>query len=261
MVLITGTSKIKGMLDLSGIGIQLKSGDKYPITDDQFNDHTVQIAVQMGLITHVAQATTNYGTSRIQLRNLHDKAISLNALTAPVNPGAIFTLPEEEMNTPGIQGALAKGMLEVVSRVQPQPLIEEATIQIDDVFADDTDVSHADDSVPMDMFETNEEANKPVVIDSVIDTPNPDPIEPKDIPDPKKKSVVWNPNKERLAHTQTHMDSVTAHKTSKTTQKEKSVDVSEISFVDEELDEQRRQSHPILKDGGPPNNNNEIEFI
>ena len=276
-MLITGTKKIKGALDLAGINKQLTVGSEMSITDEEFHDHTVQTAIKMGMITYKQGSTYLKfdGSTHIKLKNIHNRPIAINALTADVRPGDTFNLSEEQINNGDIRAALAKGMIEIVSSVRVQEG-KETSVKIGDIFkTDKKDEEGILETISSDesYLETNEELPAPktvkaprtkskiVEIKNVIDTEDPDPVSNQDIQDPKKEAIVWNPNKEPIAHTTTKMKSVSVSKEGITDGPIAKDDVSDdISFVDKEVEEERKASHPKLKDQ-PSENNNELDFV
>ncbi len=247
MITIKGTSKIKGALDLSGVNKQLKAGDRIPLTDEDFSDHTVQLAVSMGFITYEKGGILEVGSnsSAIKLRNIYDRSIRVNALDDEVRPGQTFTLSEDQVNSGDIRGALAKGLLEIVSSVRAAPETGELNVRVGNIFNEEDykQENPTPDDNPR-YLETNEEALAP----SVIDTDDPEPVGKDDIPDPKGKTVIWNPTHDPVAHAKTQMEAISIGKEGAPEVIESSVDVSDISFVDAELDQQRKNLHPILKD-------------
>jgi len=251
MITIKGTSKIKGALDLGGINQQLKTGDCIPLTDEDFSDHTVQLAISMGFITYEKGGIldVDYTSSSIKLRNSSDRDLLINALEDTIRPGQTFTLTNDQVNSGDIRGALGKGMLQIVSSAKPSQDIEESDVRIGNIFDEKDKIQEESTSKSEDApryLETNEE----ILEVGVIDTEDPKPVEKKDIPDPKGKTVVWNPTHDPLVHTKTRtqMEAVSIDKEGVSDPMETNVDVSEISFVDAELDQQRKESHPILKD-------------
>jgi len=256
MIVIEGTDKIRGMLDLSSVNLQMKRGDKYPITEQQFTDNKVQVAIRMGLIKKVGEEENSTFAGQITLKNIYDRSIHLNALEAEIRPGQTFTLTEDQMNSADIRGALAKGMIDVISSARTAS-ISEGNVNIGKLFEDAEDkkviskvTEEESEEKTIDYLETNEEASEPKEIkDSStmfheppsITSENPKPVNTKDIPDPKRKSVIWNPNADPVPHTRTGMNKMSAgEKVGK--------DQDKISFVDKELEEERIKSHPKLKD-------------
>jgi len=264
MVTITGTNKIKGALDLSGINRQLKAGDVIPLTDEDFSDVTVQIAVNMGFITYESKNNYSGSSSAIKLRNIYDRSIRINALGDEVRSGQTFTLTENQVNSADIRGALAKGMLEIVSSARVAQDMNESDVKVGTIFKDEpetpsnvTETPDDDDSQSPKYLETNEEISE----SGVINTENPKPVEKYDVPDPKKKSVVWNPTHDPVAHTtKKQMQAISANRTGTSDVVESNVDISEIDFVDHKLDQDRKESHPVLKDK-PDAIDDEIDFL
>lgn len=266
MVVIKGTDRIKGVLDLNDVGLQLKTGDTFSLAEDQFYKHGVQIALKMGLITYSHNNVPDPNAETIvQLRNIFDKSITINAIDSDVRPGQTFGLSEDLVNNADIQGALAKGILEIVSTIRSEEPDTETSIEVGGIFKEETpgpipqmqqeisiprglDISDDLGSVPDNVLETNEELSVP----NVIEVENPDPIRKSDVPDPKGKTIVWNPNRDPIPHTQSQMDAIgarTGEIGNDSPLVETDINVSdEISFVDKEADAERLESHPILKD-------------
>lgn len=257
MITITGTSKIKGALDLGGINKQLKAGDRIPLTDEDFSDHTVQLAVSMGFITYEKGGILDFSSNKssIKVKNIYDRDIRINALEDEIRPGQTFTLTEDQVNSADIRGALAKGLLEIVSSARPAKEEEETDVRVGNLFGEVEEMPTTEIDTSR-YLETNEEVLDP----GIIDVPNPKPIEKSDIPDPKGKTVIWNPTHAPVAHTKTQMEAVSIGKEGTKELIESNVDVSDISFVDAELDQQRKDSHPILKDQ-PDTKNDGLDFL
>jgi len=279
MIVIKGTDKIKGVLDLNDVGLQIKAGDTFSLSGDQFYKHGVQVALKMKFITYTNNNVPDPESDTIvELRNIYDRSITINAIDSDVRPGQTFGISEELINNADIQGALAKGMLEIVSTIRSSESDMESDIEIGGLFDEAIpgpippireEASILEYKTDDDMLETNDELNSPNVIEeepaNIIDNEDPDPVTKLDVPDPKKKSVVWNPNKDPIPHTRNKMDSVGARKGEIGEVDpliESDVNLGdEISFVDNEQDKQKQESHPILKDKPQKDNNDELDFI
>ena len=264
MITIKGTSKIKGALDLSGVNKQLKAGDRIPLTDEDFSDHTVQLAISMGFITYEKGGILDVGSNSqsIKVRNIYDRAIRINALEDEVRPGQTFTLTEDQVNSGDIRGALAKGLLEIVSSARITQETDESNVRVGNIF--DAEATTQESPAPAPAPDTGDnrylETNEEILSPSIIDTDDPRPVEKKDIIDTKGKSVIWNPTHTPVAHTKTQMEAISLGKDEEPEMIESSVDVSDISFVDAELDQKRKDSHPILKDK-PDTKDDGIDFL
>lgn len=250
MIVIEGTNKIKGALDLGGINKQLKCGDSLPITDNEYHDHSVQIALKMGWLKEKRDNTKNLPTGKITLKNIYDRSIHINALNQEIRSQQTFSLDDDQVRTSEIQGALAKGLLAIISSTNVVSGTE-TTIKVGNLFGEkNKEITEEKDleAIPADFLETNEEIEPTNVIEpsNIIESESPDPIEPTDVPDPKKKSVIWNPNNEPIIHTGNSMDADGKSK--------------DLSFVDKEAEDARRDSHPILKEK-PLENNYELDFL
>ncbi len=273
MIVIKGTEKIKGVLDLGDVGLQLKTGDTFSLAEDQFYKHGVQIALKMGLISYSRNSIPDPDAETIvQLRNTFDRSITINAIDSDVRPGQTFGLSEDLINNADIQGALAKGMLEIVSTIRAPEQNTETSVEVGGLFKEEVpgpippmhqeviSIPRGLDVSEDNILETNEELSVP----NVIEEENPDPIRKSDIPDPKGKTVVWNPNKDPIPHTQSQMDSIDARAGEigdHSPMAETDIHISdEISFVDEELESKRRESHPVLKNK-PEKSDDGLDFI
>ncbi len=263
MINIIGTDKIKGVVDLTGINMQLKTGDNFRISEEQFYDHTVQLAVSMGLISYekARVADPDGEISMIKCKNIYDRPLRINALNGEVRPGETFSLTDDQINGPDIRGALAKGMIEIVSSARSIET-DEADVRVGNIFKEDTKSDPEEKpelryiETESDHLETNEEVADP----SVIESDDPPPVEKWDIPDPKINAVVWNPNHDPVAHTRNSMKAIAADKVGNVEMIETNVEVGDLKFVDQELDEKRREAHPVLKDK-PVANTDGIDFL
>jgi len=252
MVTITGTKKIRGSLNLSGIQKELRAGDTLPISDEQFNDNTVQIALNMGMITYQrTEPLSDFGAIRI--KNIYDRTLTVNSLNnEEIQPGQIFTLPENDVNNADIRSALAKGMLQIVSSVRPTQDVTEGSVRIGNLFAEDKQTPpqpeesenkeppQAPPPAPEKNIQPRLETNEEVVNPSVINDESPSPVSKKDISDPKKASVIWNPTNDPIAHTRSSMEFIS-------TSDKNQEDHEDVTFVDKEQESTRKESHPILK--------------
>lgn len=259
MITIKGTGKIKGALDLSGINKQLKAGDALPITEEEFNDHTVQVALSMGFLKFERGGLIDMPTdTSVNVKNIYDRPLRINILDADIRPGQTFTLTEGQINSSDIRGALAKGYLEIMSSARPSDDAKESDIRVGNLFSKDKEEEPMGSGLDLepDYLETNEEVENP----SIINTENPDPVTAEDIPDPKRASIIWNPNNDPITHTSKGMKAVAISKSGEVDPLETNVEIPEISFVDAEMDKERRESHPVLKNK-PTGVNDGIDFL
>ncbi len=256
MIFIEGTKKIKGALDLGGINKQLKTGDRLPVTVEEFNDHHVQIALSMGFLKKVESKNSMPETPMITLKNIYDRPVRINILNEDVRPGESFTLSQKDANSADIRGALAKGLLDIVSSVRPGEATE-STVKVGNIFKEKEPTPGMIETPH--FLETNEEATQPKIV-NVIETETPDPIENSDINDPKGKTVVWNPNCDPIAHTRTEMDAIGVNKDDQNTG-ETNVDIGELKFVDQEMEKERLTKHPILRNQPVKKPHGGIDFL
>ena len=276
MILIEGTKKIKGVLDLSSVNLQLKNGDKFSISEDQFNNTIVQTAISTGFIKWERTSTEDLDINKtVMLRNIYDRIIRINLLDSEIRPKQSFILTNEQVNSSEIRGALAKGLIEIVSSAVVKETGRETDVFIGDIFKDkpteketatpksetkkasvlEKKVVKSDETTI--ILDTNEEVTNPKVIEP---PPKKSSFPPKKKEtDPKKKTVVWNPNQDPIPHTRTTMDSVSVSKEGVHAGIEKE-EAKEIKFVDKEMQEKRIQSNPALKNKNVPSSD-DIDFI
>ena len=277
MILIEGTKKIKGVLDLSSVNLQLKNGDKFSISEDQFNNTIVQTAISTGFIKWERTSTEDLDVNKtVMLRNIYDRIIRINLLDSEIRPKQSFILTNEQVNSSEIRGALAKGLIEIVSSAVVKETGRETDVFIGDIFKDkpttekETAATTKSETKKASVLE--KKVAKPdettIILDTNEEVTNPKVIEPppkkhsfppkKKETDPKKKTVVWNPQNDPIPHTRTSMDFISANKEGTHTEVEK-VEASEIKFVDKEIQEKRIQSNSALKNKQVPGD--DIDFI
>lgn len=181
-MLIKGTSKIKGVVEIPSIRQQLKVNQVLPISDKDYWNSDLQVALRMGYITvsggpEQSSTESTDSTRMITCQNTHIRAISLPGFASDINPGAQFSIKESQLNEPSIRGALAKGMIKVVQLVSDTK-VSEGVVRI----------SKPKSSHP--PTDVNDELPSP---SAVIDDPNPPPVRKADIPDPAGRSIIFNP--------------------------------------------------------------------
>ena len=266
---IKGTHGIKGVLELSNVKLQVVKGGSYSLSDDDFHSSDVQIALKMGYITHESatkekKQDNNDESRKVRCRNTHIRSLSLPVFSGEIKPEQEFIINEADLKNDHIQAAVAKGWLDVVSTVDPSDY-SEGFMKIADIFAEQQSKEEPEKRTEANEFkqelenmfdeekefETNEELTISVTPSNIIDTENPEPIDPKNIPDAKKSSVTWNP---------TNAPVINEMKNTDTTPLVKEGQGDEMSFVDKEAEEQRIKSHPKLKNK-EVEQNKELDFI
>lgn len=202
MPTLTGTNKIKGVLDI-GIKTQITSGQNVHVTTDEFYDHRVQTAIQMKLVTSEDSVALQDGDgNKVRIKNTYHNTLSIGEIIKNLLPGQVTVLDEEELRTPYVQAALSKKMLKIVGSMSPGDK-KESTVKVGDVFGTNKPVipSIEETTKPIqeEVLETNEEiTGAPRVIEmdgptEVVTDPNPAPVQKDAVSDPRKEAVVWNP--------------------------------------------------------------------
>jgi hypothetical protein len=273
-MIIKGTNKIKGVVDLYSIKKQLTKDAKYTIKDSEFWNSDVQAALGMGLITAEQPPNSKdqppQDEAQVVCRNAHSRPITVLNRPTQVMPNQTFTLSQDELQMPDIQKALAKNMISVVSSssAKPNQEEEEGVVTVSQIIAQEE--AKAEQKKREEKWkqmenanrrnidlDTNEELSTP----SVIDEEEPNPVQ---APDQRSvRSVIWNPthaplesenvkkfgSSDKVIDTE-KPDAVDSNegdprRSAMVVEKEKS---DEINFVDKQERIDRIKSHPKLKD-------------
>jgi len=218
--------------------------------------------------TPTQAATSQYtGNRKIKCVNTHHRSISMRQNEREIRPGQTFVLPESDMDTPAVRAAVAKGMIKPLGvadaesedsegKVYVKKRLEGVALTPEHQTEPTVDLGHAPTpSLQLDEpdgegivrvdLDTNEELSSPTIIkdnkgvtwnkseeisgpSNIITDENPAPVDPN-VGDPKRTSVVVDPNKARL-------NAYVANKD------------QNITFVDRLEKQERIASHPKLKD-------------
>ena len=264
---IRGTDKIRGILDLSTIGTQLKIGQLFPVSETQLDDANVKLALLMGFIVKEGDGRKKEEIDKsaedrvVRCLNKHNRAIALKELNREILPNAEFELMEKDIRSPHIKQAIDKGIIQILRISSTDIDFRETFVEMGNIWdekqAESIKEKKKDAEEFLNSFETNEELKTPVkvinsdIVDTnikVIDTENPEPIKPSEIKDPRRNNVIWNPT-----------DAPIMKKIKNATTFDPKKDKNEVNFVDEEADKKRMESHPKLK--SKEVNNMELDFI
>lgn len=184
-MVIKGTEKIKGVLDLSSVGLQLKKGAVYSISDNDFWNSDIQSALKMGFLSSAGDPTQKGDDSKKVVRciNSYHRPITLNSVSAKeVMPNHSFTLPESKLNDPDIRVAISKGMITVTQVIDPNSR-SEGFLELGSLFAKESKKSPKNEEQTIkqspNTLETNEEIDS---LGKVVDETE------------SEKEIVWNPS-------------------------------------------------------------------
>ena len=264
---IIGTEKIKGVLDLSSIKMQLKKGQSLNVRDDDFWQSDVQTALSLGFLRSEGSVQNDCkedGNKVVKCKNTHCRSISMKENDAEIKPGQVFTLKQKEIESPAVKSAVSRGLIKILSMASEEVdegsvsvtklLSGEEDIEIDGFEEDDVSISDLLTKKP--AIDTNEEIPAATVI---IKEANIKPV--KDT-----KEVVWNQHQEDMevrsiesttkVITSEDPDPVDANEGDP---KGKSVVVDpnktryqkykkdeNVIFVDKESEKERIQAHPTM---------------
>jgi hypothetical protein len=246
-VIIHGTARIRGVLDLPTIKKQLKANGVLPLNDIEFSSSDVQIALKMGYITateDTLQVATGKAERTITLINNQHTPINIPNRMHPIQPGIQFTLHESELLNGDIRAAIAKGIIKILNASNPgMPSAGQVKIGLTSPVASQS----VPETTKQPVLDTNEELTTPTrtVAHNVIDTETPEPINKEDIPDPLGKSVIFNPTGQNPLRI---IKNATVAKTNG----------NKLEFVDIEQANERIEKHPKLN---KKNASDDLELI
>ena len=239
-MLIRGTKKIRGILDLYSIKQQLKPGQSLIIPESDYWQSDVQMAVRMGLVQSDLPKEKKDPAKKpdkdkmIKFKNVHHRSIGFEGHKEEIASGQEFFLSEVEIETNPIRNAIAKGMIKVIGSTKEVAEDDEVTVNVfKKMKPEEKDISiDVNEELPM---PTVVKDNKGVVwnissdtvkgvelVSHVIESDTPNAVD-SNTGDPKRSSIVMDPNK--------------AHNKKDDT----------IVFVDKEEDIRHAASHPKLK--------------
>lgn len=169
---IKGTKKIRGVLALPSVKLELKSGHAYNVSETDFWNQDIQIALRMGFITkgkddHDAGQTVPKnvdpdsdddsvaanieGNAMIKCKNIHKRSITLNQIQTEIKPGQIFVVRKKDLELADIKLAVSKRYIEIVEAVDADKEVTESSIRINDLLNMDDEVQEP--SMADDMFQ------------------------------------------------------------------------------------------------------------
>lgn len=287
MPVIIGTNKIKSVLDIDSVGIQVTSGQKVILSDEKFLDHNVQVAIHMGWLESEEKPSSEVSGNKLRIRNVLDRPISIPGLIRELKANQPAIIDEAQARSSAIQAAIAKGILRIEGPIEEADA-SEGSVKIGDIF----DTAEADefftgedatiltsDSVKKEEekeLETNDELLGTV---KVIDSPNPDPV--KVNKDPHKQATIWNPSgntvmnpmsnaiiakgkeiKQIIVEHKEKLDFTAMQKVADGDVKDDTpTDDDKLGFVDKELEQERINAHPKLKNKEKAGQTEEMDFV
>ena len=284
-MVICGTDKVKGVCNISSLGLQITRTGRHIVSDDAIRNNDVQLAQRLGFITCQADGnsllvpggeTVNVPTERqIELRNICNRTINFtvapgsmlanqsihlknersgkrtvhNAMQLP--PGGSITIAESTLKSKEVQSALASRLLEIVGAANPIEMTEGS------VRANPTE---GEMNLEDNGLETNEEVSAP----NVINTPFPNPVRASEVPGPKRpRAVVWNPTGNPVIKKSSQSMVWIPGKDGKRSSAqvvETAQTEQDVVFVDKVQEAERIAKHPVLSKL-PPQPEVQIEFV
>lgn len=225
-MVIKGTDKIRGVLQLPSIKKELLKGKEAHISEKDYHTQDIQIALRMGLVQIIEKGAPPVLSADGQeidksfvCRSIHGRSISLPGMKNEIKPNQRFLLKESELNSGSIRAAISKGIIEVVSASSDESTYSEGKLKVTDKIGDtpeSVDESTAEDAeieispaqrALINAMEKNHhrsrklDTNEEISSFKIIDSETPPAVTKKDIPDPRKQSVVFNPTGENPIET------------------------------------------------------------
>jgi len=156
VMIIKGTEKIKGVIDLSSIKLQLKKGTVYSISDKDYWNSDVQSAIRMGFLTSAGDAKNSEESESKVVRciNIYSRPLNINSVSkSSIMPNHSFTIPEEMLDHPDIRAARERGMIQVTQIVDPSDY-SEGFLKIGEIFEEEEEKKRADKKKEAQLFKS-----------------------------------------------------------------------------------------------------------
>ncbi len=226
---LKGTKKIRGVLILASVKAELGRGQTFPISDNDFWNQDVQIALQAGYAVAIGAPAEKLTTPSdpeeedrlITCRNNYSRPLSLPGFDMEIGPNKKFSIKESQLNQADIRAAVSKNIISVVSSSTPAEFAE-GTVSISAKRPEKVKAALPESQNPKIDYDkltpaqrlllnavqkkhapqpesetkhsqVNLETNEELRTTNVIDDENPPPVRKEDIPDTKRNAVVWNP--------------------------------------------------------------------
>jgi len=199
-MVIKGTNKIKGVLDLSSVNLQITKGATYSLSDNDYWNSDVQSAIRMGFVMTAGEPVNkNKNVNKVvRCVNSYHHTIAIGAIGKEISPGHSFTLQEDQLKDPDVKVALSRGMITVMQIVDTSDQTE-GFLELGNIFKKEEQIKQSEKKAEVDMFkklmdqkvelETNESLPN---MTKIIDEENSPPVKNQNI-DPRKQSITWNP--------------------------------------------------------------------
>jgi len=202
-MIIKGTDKIRGVLDLSSIGLQLTKKTVFSISDNDYWNSDVQSAIKMGFITSAAQPDKSDSDPEkvVKCVNNYHRPITIKILgNQEIKPKHTFTIKEKHLSNPDINAAVKRGMIGVTQVIDPADY-SEGFLELGDLFKKQNTEKQNKDREEADKWKVirgeQHTEGEPVRIQKHLETnedlPKLNKVEKKSAPEKSAKGIVWNP--------------------------------------------------------------------
>lgn len=286
-MIIIGTEKIRSVLDLPIVKLQIKKGEKRYVSEKDFWGSDVQNAITLGFLKadkEEVQTSLEVNDRMARIKNISGRPISIPGFQEEIKDTQIFTIRESRLKEGAFQNAMVRKMIAVVGILGSENDISEGSVFLDDGSYVKTpkeepkEPSEATVTLTREFFKKAEEKDEPLETNievkprGVIDNPNPKPVTKEEIPDARNRSSTWNPAKNPVFVEMNKTEEVTKTPPAEPEKDPRKASVvwdptrgkgneakivgpnkeqnnAEITFVDSEQEEQKIASHPKNKKG------------
>lgn len=257
-MLIKGTDKINGILDLSSAKLQLKKGSVYNINEQDYLSNDVQVAKRLGFIETIETENTDNEINQnkaVEYINISNRTIVIQSINKEILPNQRFTLDRSHINNQDIFYARTNNIIAETDSLDQKVKVENEKTEKDKKSLEtpylETNEDLTLDKEVAEVAEVAEiiwnPASKDKIVsktpNNVIDTDSPDPVVAED--DEKRQTTVMNPNGDPITNT-SESSSVWDAMEKKLKNPETKKKDDGILFVDKENEQNRINEHPIL---------------
>lgn len=216
---VTGTNKIRGILQLPVIKKQVARDSTIYLTENEFYTQEVQSALKMGYIQSQAETksthknrdeneNSTYENELVLCQSCSKRPIMIPVLNLEIRPGSQFRLKTSDLHSAHIKAAISKGWIKVIGSSSDDNYSEGNLSIMDKVFSENSRTNDGQrtlsdflkEKLPAPTIANNTEISHLKTIEKVPVTP--------DSNDPRKNTIIFNPTGQQLIASKTSHHSV-----------------------------------------------------
>ena len=129
-MLIKGTDKIKGVLDLPLCKFQLVANEERFISNDDYYKSDIQMAINLGMLIKKDDVCSNNSEKLVRCKNVYHRPFSIPGYSDEIVVGQVFSVKESDLQHDAIRKAIAAKMIEVLDVSGGPKVLEEVSINI-----------------------------------------------------------------------------------------------------------------------------------